>query len=109
MNACTCAISCVLAGILLAFQAAQAQSPGASQWGRPAATSSATRTVTLAIDMRSVNVRHGETVLFVQGSHSFAWTFDGFATSFDLRSAAPSGLMSRSLTVYVVMEMQGGK
>jgi hypothetical protein len=110
MHARTHAMVLVLAGGLLTLQAVQAQAPDAvARWGRPAATTSATRTFTLANDTRSVSVRHGETVLFVLGEHSFAWTFDGLATSFDLRSVAPDGLMSQSLMVYVVMEMQGGK
>lgn len=110
MSRYTCAMSCFLVGSLLTPQASHAQSPDASvRWGRPAAAASATRTVTLAPDTRSIHAKHGETVLFVHGSTRFAWIFDGLATSFDFRTVAPSGLVNQSLMVYVTMEMQGGK
>ena len=104
------AVSSLLASSLLILQASQAQSPdAAARWGRHAPISSATRTVTLAPDTRSIHATHGETVLFVQGSTRFAWTFDGLATSFNFRAVAPNGLVNQRLMAYVTMEMQGGK
>lgn len=69
--------------------------------GNPAPVSAATRTIVIAPDTRYVNVIGGETIKFVVGDKSFAWTFDGAYSAFDLNQTAPAGMLDHKVTAYV--------
>jgi hypothetical protein len=69
--------------------------------GDPAPVSAATRTIVIAPDTRYVNVIGGETVKFVVGDKSFAWTFDGAYPSFDLNQTVAAGTLDHKVTAYV--------
>jgi hypothetical protein len=48
------------------------------------------------------NVRYGETVKFVNGGKSFAWTFDGLdRRAVNLSKVAPQDFDTKSMVVYV--------
>lgn len=71
--------------------------------GELAALSQTQRTITITPDTRFVNVTSGETVRFVAGTQSFAWSFQTgpTVTTFDLNRIAPPGLLNRPIPVYV--------
>jgi hypothetical protein len=72
--------------------------------GAPAADQPAVqRTVTITPDTQFVNVTSGETVRFVLGTRSFAWSFQSGPTvsKFDLNLIAPPGMLAHPVTVYV--------
>lgn len=71
--------------------------------GELAALSQTQRTITITPDTRFVNVTSGETVRFVAGTQSFAWSFQTSTTitTFDLNRIAPPGLLNRPIPVYV--------
>jgi hypothetical protein len=74
--------------------------------GAPAGdASSVQRTVTITPDTRWVNVTGGETVRFVAGTRSFAWSFQSGPTvsKFDLNLVAPPGMLGRPILVYVAI------
>lgn len=65
--------------VLTCASAAQAMPTvrvGAAAYGMPAPAAAANRTIVLDDHARYVNVNDGETVRFVHGDHSFAWTFN---------------------------------
>ena len=69
--------------------------------GDPAPVSAATRTIVIAQDTKYVNVIGGEIVKFVVGDKSFAWTFNGSYSAFDLNQIAPPGTLEHKLIAYV--------
>ena len=71
--------------------------------GDPASPSAAARTIVITPDTKYVNVTGGETVRFVVGDKTFAWTFNVARTimSFDLNQIAPPGVLDHKVTVYV--------
>ncbi len=71
--------------------------------GEPAPVTASMRTMIITPDTKYVNVTGGETVKFVARGKSFAWTFDGQtqAYAFDLRKAAPSGVLDHKVEAYV--------
>lgn len=76
---------------------------GAAAYGTPAPADAAGRTIVLGDDTRAVNVNDGETVRFVHGDRSFAWTFDtlqrdGVAA---LGKIAPEGFGADGAKVYI--------
>jgi opacity protein-like surface antigen len=76
---------------------------GAAAYGMQAPLDAASRTIVLDDDARYVNVNDGETVRFVHGDRSFAWTFntvqrDGVAA---LDKIAPQGFGVDGATVYI--------
>ena len=76
---------------------------GSGHLGDPVPASSATRAVTITPNTGYVRVADNETVKFVVGDKSFAWTFngapDGYA--FDLERVAPTGLITHKVVVRV--------
>ena len=92
----------VVALFLSIGPALQAQSLPGYLFGTSVPVAGATRTVTVAPDTRWVNVAQGDSVRFVVGAAEFGWRFDGpGARSFDLQSVAPTGVLGRSVTVFV--------
>lgn len=71
--------------------------------GNPAPVAAATRTIFITPDTKFVNVAGGETIKFVAGDKSFAWTFDGPVAgyAFDLEKAAPPGVLDHRVEAYV--------
>jgi hypothetical protein len=67
------------------------------------AVESSQRTITITPETRYVNVTSGETVRFIAGAQSFAWSFQTgpTITMFDLNRIAPPGLLTRPIPVYV--------
>ncbi|MDN4055091.1 CzcE family metal-binding protein [Massilia sp. YIM B02763] len=70
-----------LAAVLVLSCASAAQAMptvrvGAAAYGMPAPADAASRTIVLDDHARYANVNDGETVRFVHGDHSFAWTFN---------------------------------
>ena len=74
---------------------------GQSFYGQPAEADANTRVVDAA-SAKYVNARYGETLKFVKGNKSFAWTFDGLDNrSAELRMLAPKDFGPTPTTVYV--------
>lgn len=73
--------------------------------GDPAPISASTRTIVISPTTRYVNVTGGETIRFIVGNQSFAWSFDGSTNvaSFDLNRTAPAGLLDHKVTAYVAV------
>lgn len=71
--------------------------------GDPAPLSAATETIVIRPDTKYVNVTGGDTVRFVTGDKSFAWTFNVARTinSFDLSRVAPPGMLDHRVEAYV--------
>lgn len=71
--------------------------------GNTAPESSAARTVKISPTTKSVRVTGGETVKFVAGDKSFAWSFDvpNSITSFELNRVAPAGVLDHKVRAYV--------
>ncbi len=95
-----------LAAIVAAMLSTACVSPTGSSsrldmLGAAAPVLAAERTIVIAPDTRYVNVIGGETVKFVAGDKSFAWTFDGAYSSFDLNQTAPAGMLDHKVTAYV--------
>lgn len=96
----------LLAAIVTAMLSTACMSPTGSSprldmLGAAAPVSAAERTIVIAPGTRYVNVIGGETVKFVAGDKSFAWTFDGAYSAFDLNQAAPAGMLDHRVTAYV--------
>nr|WP_052170819.1 CzcE family metal-binding protein [Massilia sp. JS1662] len=73
---------------------------GACLYGEPA-TGAPMRTVDLSTT-RSIAVKYGETVRFVDGDHAFAWTFDGLGQrAVPLAKVAPAGVDTHAARVYI--------
>ncbi len=73
----------------------------ADMLGKPAQVSDAQRTISIDPKTRWITVERGEVVKFVANGQEFAWDFNGMYSSFDLNRVAPSGVLDRSLKVYV--------
>lgn len=86
-----------------AAQAAPAARNGAAAWGAQAPADAASRTIVLGDHTRYINVADGETVRFVHGDQSFAWTFDtvGRDGVTALGKIAPMGFGDAGAKVYV--------
>lgn len=71
--------------------------------GDAASESAAARTVMIKPNTKSVRVVGGETIKFVAGDKSFAWSFTGPATitSFDLNRIAPAGVLDHKVRAYI--------
>lgn len=71
--------------------------------GTPASAQAGQRTIAITADTVSVDVTGGETVRFIVGARSFAWSFQvsPTVTMFDLNQVAPPGLLPRRIAVYV--------
>lgn len=77
---------------------------GQSYYGQPATAGTSARVVDLATT-DSVNVRYGETVNFVSGAKTFAWTFNGLSPrAVNLTKIAPPDFGTKPLTVYVARD-----
>jgi hypothetical protein len=62
------------------------------------------RVIVITDANRYVNVTGGETVRFVVGDKSFAWSFETGSANiipFDLSRIAPAGLLNHKVTAYV--------
>lgn len=65
------------------------------------------RTIFIRADTEWVNVNEDESVKFVAGGVEFAWRFDGPGSrSFDLQQVAPSGALTKTVTVYITRKPQ---
>jgi hypothetical protein len=74
---------------------------GACIHGEPANGTAGARTVDLSAT-RKINAAYGETIKFVDGDKSFAWTFDGLGEhAVPLARIAPSDIKADLVTVYV--------
>lgn len=75
----------------------------AADYGTPASTNFAMRTIVVDGNTKWVNVTNGETVQFSVDGQSFTWHFDTFPdeTSFDMAKIAPAGIKAGSIRVYV--------
>ena len=71
--------------------------------GTPATDQAGQRTIVITPETVSVDVTSGETVRFVVGARSFAWSFQvsPTVTMFTLNQIAPPGLLARPIAVYV--------
>lgn len=85
------------------MSALAAKPPPIKLLGDAAPDSAAARTVMIAPNTKSVKVVGGETIKFVVGDKSFAWSFTGPAsiTSFDLNRVAPAGVLDHRVRAYV--------
>lgn len=98
--------SALLAAGIAAFSGIAAAAPdtfmnGRSYYGTPANASAPARVVDLATT-NYVNVKYGETVNFVSGTKTFAWTFDGLTPrSVGLDKIAPPDFGTKPMTIYV--------
>lgn len=74
---------------------------GQSYYGQPATAGAPARVVDLATT-NYVNVRYGETVNFMSGTKTFAWTFDGLTPrNVSLAKIAPPDFSTKPMTIYV--------
>lgn len=75
----------------------------ADSFGNPAPASAAARAVTITPNTYYVEVADDETVKFIVGDKSFAWTFDGPSDgyAFDLERVAPPGLFTHKVEAIV--------
>ena len=91
----------LLSGVTLSALAAPP--PPLKLLGDAAPESSAARTVMISPKTKSVNVVGGETIKFVAGDKTFAWSFTGpeTITSFDLNRVAPAGVLDHKVRAYV--------
>ncbi|MFT5643041.1 MAG: hypothetical protein ACI83P_000577 [Janthinobacterium sp.] len=72
------------------------------QFGDAAPVSAATRTIVITSSTKYVNVTAGETINFIVGDKSFAWTFDGTSHSaFNLERVSPANLINNKIVVYI--------
>ena len=98
-------VALLVAGIT-AFSGIAAAAPdtfmnGQSYYGQPANAGTPARVVDLATT-NHVNVKYGETVNFVSGSRTLAWTFNGLSPrAVSLNKIAPQDFGSKPLTIYV--------
>jgi hypothetical protein len=71
--------------------------------GDPAPPAAATRTIVIKPDTKWVNVTGGETIRFVVGNKTFAWTFNVASNvwAFDLNRVAPPGVLDHPVQVYI--------
>ena len=71
--------------------------------GDPAPLNAATETITIRPETRWVNVTGGDTIQFVVGEKSFAWTFNVArnVSTFDLRRVAPPGMLGHRVDAYI--------
>lgn len=82
-----------------------AQGAPAHLRGSAVPSAEATRTITITPDTRFVNAMQGETIRFLVGGAEFTWRFDGpVLRPMDLQEIAPTGLISRPLTVYLARQ-----
>ena len=98
--------SALLLTALLAttLAAGAAQQPASFLGNAAPAQASADRVIVLTDATRFVNVTGGQTVRFVVGQQSFAWTFQNgsaHVAPFDLEDIAPKGMLSHRVTAYV--------
>ena len=59
-----------------------------------------------------VNVKYGETVNFVSGARTFAWTFNGLSPrAVSLDKIAPPDFATKPMTIYVARNplLRGGR
>lgn len=74
---------------------------GQSFYGQPANPTQATRLVDIASTNR-VSINYGETVKFVSGGKTFAWTFNGLSPrAVNLSKIAPQDFSGKPLTLYI--------
>ncbi|MDB5767809.1 MAG: hypothetical protein JWQ61_2623 [Collimonas fungivorans] len=91
-----------LLALTLSFSAASSMAADShSLLGETAAATATSRTVTITPDTKFINVQGGQAVQFNAGGGTFAWTFDGSASAFNLNSVAPPGLLDHMVKVYV--------
>lgn len=77
---------------------------GQSYYGQPANSGAPARVVDLAT-ANYVNVQYGETVNFVSGAKTFAWTFNGLSPrAVSLTKIAPPDFGTKPLTIYVARD-----
>jgi hypothetical protein len=71
--------------------------------GERSAEAAAPRTIVITPETRSVNVEGGETVKFVAGDLSFAWTFNGplVVDMVELNRIVPPGMLKNPVKAYV--------
>lgn len=71
--------------------------------GQPAPLAAAQRSIVLTPDTPWVNVEGGEIIAFHFGEHDFVWHFfvGSTVSSFPLNRVAPSGMLPRTVMVYV--------
>lgn len=71
--------------------------------GDTAPVTAAHRTIVVTPETRHVRVEGGEIVKFVVGEKSFAWHFNGPATTFalDLNRIAPADTLAHQVTAYI--------
>jgi hypothetical protein len=71
--------------------------------GERVADAAAERTILITPDTKYVNVEGGETVKFVVGNRTFAWSFNGALTveAVELNRIFPVGTMTNKVTAYV--------
>lgn len=84
---------------------------GQSYYGQPANSGAPARVVDLAT-ANCVNVKYGETVNFVNGAKTFAWTFDGLSPhAVSLAKIAPPDFGTKPLNIYVEKDplLRGGR
>ena len=95
----------LLTALLLTTLAAGAAEQPASFLGNAApAQARADQVIVLTDATRFVNVTGGQTVRFVVGERSFAWTFENgtvHVALFDLARIAPKGVLNHCVTAYV--------
>lgn len=89
--------------VCASFQTSFAAPSRTDLFGDPAPLSAAERTIVIGPTTKWVNVTGGETIKFIAGQKSFAWSFDTAPTisSFDLNRVAPPGALDHKVTAYI--------
>ena len=98
------AAAAVLAGPTFAIDR-----PAGYWYGTRVQAANADRVIRIDPTTRWVNVTQNETVKFVVRTssgreESFVWRFDGLTGMFDLRQAAPAGLLDREVDSYIAVD-----
>lgn len=103
VRSCAAMISFIAA--LMFASAVQAAGYAVDQdFGSPGQEGNFDRIITIAPDVKWVNVTRDEAIKFVDSASgkSFVWRFDTFANVFDLGRVAPTGFLGeRHIDVYV--------
>lgn len=88
----------------LAFNAhAAGPSGSAADYGVPAATTAADRSITIDNTTRHINVTRGETVTIIRDGQRFTWQVDTYSNRsvFALAEIAPKSMQVDGIKVYV--------
>ena len=78
----------------------------ADRYGSAANAMASARVIDVTAATRYINVNHGDTVTFTNGSDTVSWTFDGVAQAVPLSAIFPNAGAAAGVLVYVTPEAQ---